>query len=67
LQTRRIYVPIIMMRIHRMASRRAEHAAIARMSRRGQQRIAEGSGHHIQIERPDLVVGAIRDVLGMLK
>jgi pimeloyl-ACP methyl ester carboxylesterase len=45
--------------------RRAEHAAVARMSRRGQHRIAEQSGHHIQIEQPDLVTGAIRQIIGM--
>jgi len=47
------------------AVRRAEHAAVARMSRRGQHRIAEQSGHHIQIEQPDLVTGAIRQIIGM--
>jgi pimeloyl-ACP methyl ester carboxylesterase len=38
-------------------------AALAKLSSRGRQVIAVGSGHHIQIEDPELVVSAIREVL----
>ncbi len=42
---------------------RAFNKALAEMSRAGRQVIANGSGHHIQIEEPDLVVTGIRRVL----
>jgi pimeloyl-ACP methyl ester carboxylesterase len=42
---------------------RAEHKAMASASRRGRWLIAERSGHHVQIEQPDLVIAAIRDLL----
>lgn len=41
---------------------RRDHAAIAAMSRRGQLVVAEHSGHHVQLDQPDLVVEAIRQV-----
>jgi pimeloyl-ACP methyl ester carboxylesterase len=41
----------------------AGQAALAKLSSRGRQIIAVGSGHHVQIEDPDLVVSAIREVL----
>ena len=44
--------------------RRRSHKAIASPSRRGRWLIAEKSGHHVQIEQPDVVVTAIHDVLG---
>jgi len=44
--------------------RRQSHKAIASASRRGRWLIAEKSGHHVQIEQPDVVVTAIHDVLG---
>ena len=43
--------------------RRRAQAALARLSRNGRQVVVEGSGHHPHIERPDVVVNAIRDVL----
>ena len=43
--------------------RRASHKAIASASRQGRWLIAEKSGHHVQIEQPDVVVTAIGDVL----
>lgn len=46
---------------------RRDHAAVAAMSRQGHQIISEGSGHHIPIEDPAIVVGAIRDILGRLR
>jgi hypothetical protein len=38
--------------------RRSTHKAIASASRRGRWLVAERSGHHVQIEQPDLVVAA---------
>ena len=36
---------------------------LTRLSSRGCRRIARGSGHLVHLERPDLVIGAIRDVV----
>ena len=44
-------------------ARRAAHKAIASASRRGRWLMAERSGHHVQIEQPDVVIAAIKDVL----
>ena len=38
---------------------------LAKRSRRGQYRVAQKSGHWIQRDQPELVVGAIRDVCRM--
>jgi hypothetical protein len=40
-----------------------EHAALAALSRRGKHVIAERSGHHVQIEQPELVASLIQDVV----
>ncbi|MCI0388116.1 MAG: alpha/beta hydrolase [Acidobacteria bacterium] len=40
-----------------------EHAASATMSRNGKLVIAAHSGHHVQLDEPELVVKSIRDVL----
>ncbi len=45
------------------ASRIAEHKRIAGYSGCGRWMMAEGSGHWIQLDRPDLVVSAIREVI----
>src|SRR6266508_1744029 len=45
------------------AEHRREHAAMAAMSRNGKLIIAEHSGHHVQIDEPELVIKAIRDAL----
>jgi pimeloyl-ACP methyl ester carboxylesterase len=42
---------------------RRDHVAMAAMSRNGKLVIATHSGHHIQIEEPELVIHAIRSVL----
>ena len=42
---------------------RRDHAAMVAMSRNGKLIIAEHSGHHVQIDEPELVVKAIRDAL----
>lgn len=42
---------------------RRDHEAQASMSRKGKLIVAEHSGHHIQLQEPELVVASIRDVL----
>jgi pimeloyl-ACP methyl ester carboxylesterase len=42
---------------------RQDHLEVSRLSRAGRLIVAQRSGHHIQIEQPDLVVEAIRDVV----
>ena len=42
---------------------REEQTALATMSRNGSLVIAAESGHHVQIEQPQLVVDAIRQVI----
>jgi pimeloyl-ACP methyl ester carboxylesterase len=42
---------------------RRDHATVAALSRRGKLIVAERSGHHVQLEEPDRVVRAVRDVL----
>jgi len=45
------------------AEHRKDHAAIAGLSIRGTLIVAEHSGHHVQLDEPELVVDAIRQVL----
>lgn len=42
---------------------RRDHVAVAAMSRNGKLVIAVTSGHHVQLDQPDLVIKAIQDVL----
>ena len=42
---------------------RRDHAAMAAMSRNGKLIVATRSGHHVQLDEPELVVKAIRDAL----
>jgi pimeloyl-ACP methyl ester carboxylesterase len=42
---------------------RRDHAAIAAMSRNGKLVIATHSGHHVQLDEPELVIKSIREVL----
>ena len=46
------------------AEHRKDHTMIAGLSRRGRLVVAARSGHHVQIEEPDLVVSAVREMLG---
>ena len=46
------------------AEHRKDHAMIAGLSRRGKLIVAERSGHHVQLDEPELVIQSIRDVLG---
>lgn len=43
----------------------AEHRAIAALSPQGQHVVAEHSGHWVQFDQPELVIGAIRRVAGL--
>jgi pimeloyl-ACP methyl ester carboxylesterase len=43
----------------------AEHRDIARLSPLGRHIVAANSGHWVQLDQPDLVVSAIRDVINM--
>jgi pimeloyl-ACP methyl ester carboxylesterase len=45
------------------AEHRQDQLEVSRLSRVGRLVVAERSGHHIQIEQPDLVIEAIRDVV----
>ncbi|HKQ72272.1 MAG TPA: alpha/beta hydrolase [Blastocatellia bacterium] len=45
------------------AEHRQAHTASATMSRNGKLIIAARSGHHVQLDEPELVIQAIRDVL----
>ena len=49
------------------AEHRKEHAAMATLSRRGELIIAEHSGHHIQLDEPQLVVTTIQQVVAATK
>jgi pimeloyl-ACP methyl ester carboxylesterase len=42
---------------------RRDHAALAAMSRNGNLVIAVRSGHHVQLDEPELVINSIRDLL----
>ena len=42
---------------------RRAHAAIAAMSRNGKLVVATRSGHHVQLDEPELVINSIREVL----
>ena len=42
---------------------RQDHAAIAAMSRNGRLVIATHSGHHVQLDEPELVIKSIREML----
>ena len=42
---------------------RQDHATIAALSQRGKQIIAERSGHHVQLDEPQLVVSAVREIV----
>jgi pimeloyl-ACP methyl ester carboxylesterase len=45
------------------AEHRRDHAGIAKLSSAGKLVIAEKSGHHVQIDEPELVISTIRDML----
>jgi pimeloyl-ACP methyl ester carboxylesterase len=48
--------------------RKKEHAELAKsLSRNGRQVIAERSGHHVQIEAPEVVITSVRDVISQAR
>lgn len=47
----------------REAARLRNQADLATFSRHGRQVVAAGSGHHIRIDEPELVVAAIKEVM----
>jgi pimeloyl-ACP methyl ester carboxylesterase len=51
----------------RRAVWRTMHDEIAALSTRGERREIEGAGHSIQIDRPDVVIGAIDEVLALAR
>jgi hypothetical protein len=42
---------------------RNDNAALAKLSRSGRQKIAPKSGHHVQLDEPELVINSIREVV----
>jgi pimeloyl-ACP methyl ester carboxylesterase len=49
------------------AEHRREHAELASMSRKGRLVVATHSGHHVQLDEPELVVKSIGEVLSAVK
>ncbi len=49
------------------AEHRRDHEAIAAMSHQGKLVIATRSGHHIQLDEPELVIKSIREVLAAMR
>jgi pimeloyl-ACP methyl ester carboxylesterase len=47
-------------------SRFAQHEALARLSTRGAHRLIKGSGHQIELEKPQAVIDAVNEVLSQL-
>lgn len=45
----------------------AHHEALAHLSSRGVHRFIEGSGHEIQLDRPQAVIDAVDDVLSQIR
>jgi pimeloyl-ACP methyl ester carboxylesterase len=57
-------IPLIVVTAEKASdSERAEHGRIAALSKRSEHVIADRSGHWVQLDRPDLVVDAVRRVL----
>jgi pimeloyl-ACP methyl ester carboxylesterase len=46
---------------------RAGHQRLAALSSRGSARVVPGTGHHIQIEQPQAVIDAVRQVIAQLR
>lgn len=49
------------------AEHRREHAELAAMSRKGKLVVANQSGHHVQLDEPELVIKSIREVLEAIR
>jgi len=52
---------------HLTEAQRTEHAAIAAGSTRGRHLVAEGSGHWVHLDRPDVIVAAVREMADQLR
>jgi hypothetical protein len=48
-------------------ARQKEQAELATRARAGKQIVSARSGHHIDLEDPELVAQAVRDVVGLVK
>jgi pimeloyl-ACP methyl ester carboxylesterase len=46
---------------------RLEHQALAGMSKEGKHLVASRSGHWVQLDQPEIVVDAIREVVGLVR
>jgi pimeloyl-ACP methyl ester carboxylesterase len=55
--------PIVLSSTNASAIERAEHEMLARCSTKGRFEIVSGSGHWIQIDRPDTVIRAIGEMV----
>jgi pimeloyl-ACP methyl ester carboxylesterase len=57
-------VPLVVLSgAHLTPEQQAEQASVARLSTAGRHVVAEDSGHWVHLDRPDLVVAAVREVL----
>lgn len=62
-----ISVPLVVISASGLSPRQlAEHETVARLSSNGKHIVAEKSGHWIHLDRPDLVVATVRDVVQRL-
>ncbi len=60
-----IRVPLIVLSAaNSRPAQRADHQRIANLSPRGRIEIIEGANHWIQLDRPEIVVRAIREIIG---
>ena len=51
---------VVLTRENVIEDEQKQQTGLARLSRNSRKEMAVGSGHFIQIERPDLVIGAIK-------
>ena len=58
---------IVISGAHLTPEQQAEQASVARLSTAGRHIVAEGSGHWVHLDRPDLVVAAVREVLDTVR
>lgn len=57
-------IPVIVISSGRLTpEQHAEHQAIAQASRHGRHIVAEKSGHWVQLDQPEIVIEAIRELV----
>ena len=56
---------IVISGAHLTREQQAEQASVASLSTAGRHVVAEGSGHWVHLDRPDLVAGAVREILAV--